>query len=303
VNLAFVFPGQGAQAVGMGVDLYENNPAARAVLDAFPATLRTLCFEGPEDQLKDTRNTQPALFAVSVAALEAVKAAGFTPAVCAGHSIGEYAALVAAGALTVEEGARLVQIRGRAMAEAAVQSPGTMAAVLGLDADVIREVCASLEGIVVPANDNAPGQVVLSGEVAAVEAASVVLKERGAKRVLPLAVAGGFHSPLMQPAATTLRDALATAEILAPTHPILANVTADYESTPDEIRKNLAEQVAGPVRWTETIQRLTADGYTTFIECGSGTVLAGLIRRIAPEATTHSVGDTVGLAKLVEALS
>jgi [acyl-carrier-protein] S-malonyltransferase len=307
-KLAFVFPGQGAQSVGMGRDLYDNSPAARAVFDAVDSAagfaVSDLCFHGPDEKLKETKNTQPALYAVSVAALAACKEAGLVPSAVAGHSVGEYAALHAAGALSVETGAKLVAARGEAMAIAATQYPGTMAAVLGLDPDAVIEACreTNLIGVVVAANLNAPGQVVISGEVSAINAVSERLKAQGAKRVLPLAVSGAFHSPLMEWAVVQLRDVFADADISAPELPIVANVTADYETTADEIRANLSAQVAGPVRWIETIQRLTADGYTTFIECGSGTVLAGLIKRIAPDAVTYSVGDMAGLAKAKESL-
>jgi [acyl-carrier-protein] S-malonyltransferase len=308
-KLAFVFPGQGAQAVGMGRDLYENSPAARAVFEQVDAAcgyaVSTLCFEGPEEALKETKNTQPALFATSVAALAACREAGLEPVAAAGHSIGEYAALVAAGALDVSAGARLVKARGEAMADAAAQRAGTMAAVLGLDPEAIAEACKMVNhvGVVTVANLNSPGQVVVSGEVPAVEAVSVLLKERGAKRVVPLSVSGAFHSPLMEMASTVMAGVLDLTEINDPTLPIVANVTADYEKTAAEVKANLAHQVAGPVRWIESIGRLSADGYTTFIECGPGNVLAGLIKRIAPEAVTYSVGDMATLAKAKEALA
>ncbi|MDX1934392.1 MAG: ACP S-malonyltransferase [Capsulimonadales bacterium] len=304
--IAFIFPGQGAQAVGMGRDLYERSAAARQAFDVISGacgySVSGLCFDGPEELLKQTEYTQPALFATECAALAACREAGLTPMAVAGHSVGEYAALVAAGVLTSEAGARLVKARAAAMGHAAQAQSGTMAAILGLDADVVAELCAATPGIVVPANDNCPGQVVISGETAAVEAVSVRLKERGAKRVMPLAVSGAFHSPLMQAAAESLANTLESTTVRAPEIPVVANVTADYEGTADEIRRNLAAQVAGPVRWTETIRRLTSDGYTTFIECGPGSVLAGLVKRIAPEAKTYSVGDMTTLEAAVNAL-
>jgi [acyl-carrier-protein] S-malonyltransferase len=294
--------------VGMGRDLYENLPAARQAFEAVDAAcggdVSQLCFDGPEDALKGTQRTQPALFAASVAALAACREAGLTPSAVAGHSVGEYAALVAAGAFDVSSAARVVKARGEAMAEAAARRAGTMAAVLGLDADVVAAIChdCNPEGVVVPANLNAPGQVVISGELPAVEAAGALCKQQGAKRVMPLAVSGAFHSPLMEPAAMVLRGVLELTGVTDPVLPIVANVTADYARTAADVRANLAAQVAGPVRWVETIQRLVADGHTTFVECGPGTVLAGLIKRIAPEAKVFSVGDTASLAQAREAL-
>lgn len=302
-TIAFVFPGQGAQSVGMGRDLYENSAAARAAFEGINAavgfSVSELCFNGPDDALKQTQNTQPALYAVSAAALAACAEVGLIPHAVAGHSVGEYAALLAANVFDLATGATLVARRGTEMAKA---TGGTMAAILGLDADVIADVCEATPGIVVAANDNSPGQVVISGEVAAVEAAGVALKERGAKRVVPLVVSGAFHSPLMQSAAEAMDGYLAETNLCDPSLPIVANVTADYETTAREVRENLAMQVAGPVRWVESIRRLYADGYTTFVECGSGTVLTGLIKRIAPEAKTYNVSDTASLQATADAL-
>lgn len=292
----------------MGRDLYENSPAARAAFEAVNAatgfSASDLCFTGTEEALRETRHTQPALYGVSVAALAACREAGLVPDAVAGHSVGEYAALCAAGAFSVETGAKLVAARGEAMAIAASQYPGTMAAVIGIEPNAVIEACreTNLVGVVVAANLNAPGQVIISGETTAVAAVSERLKTQGAKRILPLAVSGAFHSPLMEWAAVELRGVLADADISAPTLPIIANFTADYETSADAVRANLSAQVAGTVRWIETIERFVADAYTTFVECGQGAVLAGLIKRIAPEATTYSVGDMASLAKAKEAL-
>lgn len=309
MSIAFVFPGQGAQAPGMGKSLYDSSPAARNVFETVDTacgfSVSRICFEGTEAELRDTRITQPALFAASVAAFAACREAGLNPQAVAGHSIGEYAALVAAASFSVHNGARLVKARGEAMADAAESRPGAMAAVLGLDFDAVTEACRNVNnvGAVVPANINAPGQIVISGETNAVEAASSLLKTRGAKRVLPLAVSGAFHSPLMELAGAVMTGVLALTEINDPALPIVANVTADYEQTANEVRANLAHQVAGPVRWVETINRLYADGYTTFVECGPGNVLAGLIKRIAPDARTLNVSDAQTLAAAKEALA
>ena len=301
-RVAFVFPGQGAQAVGMGRDLYDHSPAAREAFEivdrACNLPVSQLCFFGPDEVLKETANTQPALFAVSVAAYAACREAGLEPNAAAGHSVGEYAALVAVGSLSVEAGARLVKARGEAMARAAHERPGAMAAVLGLDAVTVLQCCqeANPTGVVVPANLNAPGQVVISGEAHAVERASELLRARGAKRIVPLAVSGAFHSPLMETAVATLRGVLQLTDVSDPGLPVVQNVTADYVRSADEVKANLAAQVAGPVRWVETIERLVGDGVTTFVECGPGSVLSGLIKRIAPGAFCFPVGDMASLA-------
>jgi [acyl-carrier-protein] S-malonyltransferase len=310
-KLVFVFPGQGAQTVGMGCDLFDHSPAAKLVFEAVDEAcacpVSKMCFIGPEEALRETRNTQPALFAASVAALATCMEAELMPAAVAGHSVGECAALVAAEAFDIPTGARLVKARAEAMAEAAAFRAGTMAAVLGLDNATVAAVCNEISnqtdaGVVVVANFNAPGQVVISGETPAVEAASARLKESGAKRVVPLAVSGAFHSPLMELASAVMRGVLERAEICDPRLPIIANVTADYEKTAGAVRANLAAQVAGPVRWVETIQRFVTDGYDTFVECGPGNVLAGLIKRIAPGAVVYGVSDRATLAAAREAL-
>jgi len=301
---AFVFPGQGSQAVGMGKSLHDASPAARAMLErldsAMGGALLPLCFEGPEDALRDTRNAQPAIFAVSCAAWAAVRAAGIDADMTAGHSIGEYAALVAAGVLEPEEGLRLVRVRADAMADAASRHSGAMAAVLGLDAEIVDAVCGGIDGTVGAANLNCPGQVVISGVTEAVAAAGEALKAAGAKRVVPLAVSGAFHSPLMAEAAVRLAECLAGADLRVARIPVVANVTADFEREPAEIVANLVSQVPGRVRWTETVERLQASGCERFVECGHGTVISGLIRKIAPGVETVSVGDGESLARLLE---
>lgn len=308
-KLVFLFPGQGSQEVGMGHDFYEHSPVARAAFETVDAacgfSVSQLCFEGPEESLRETQNAQPCLYAATVAAYAACAEAGLIPAVTAGHSVGEYAALHAAGVYDVATGAKLVKARGDAMAEAAHFRTGTMAAVLGLEDAVIRAVCDTVSAevdVVVIANYNTPGQIVISGETAAVAAASAKLKEAGAKKVVPLSVSGAFHSPLMEIAAVMLRGTLDNAELSDPHIPIVANVTAAYERKTSDIRANLAAQVAGPVRWTETIKLLYRDGYGPFIECGPGNVLTKLMKRIAPDAIVYSVSDTASLNAAKEAL-
>lgn len=289
-KVAFVFPGQGSQAVGMGKDLAESYPVAADVFKRADAALgfsiSEMCFAGPEDDLKQTINTQPALFVTSAAAFEVAREKGLTPALTAGHSIGEYAALYAAGAFTLEEGLKLVRTRARLMQEAAEANPGTMAAILGLSPEQVSEAVAKAAdaGIVTAANFNSPIQTVISGEAAAVARASQIASEMGAKRVVPLNVSGGFHSPLMQSAADGMLEALNAAEIHDPRTSVVANYTADLESTAAEVRDNLSKQITGSVRWVESVRRMLDAGAEGFIELGAGNVLAGLIKRIAPEA-------------------
>jgi len=305
--IAFVFPGQGSQSVGMGRSLYEGNPAARAVLDRLDAEmgggLLPLCFDGPDDALRDTRNAQPAIFAVSCAALAAVRSTGLEADFVAGHSIGEYAALVASGVFEDVEALRVVQVRADAMAAAAEAAPGAMAAVLGLESSVVDAICSGVPGVVGAANLNCPGQIVISGESAAVSEASELLKAAGAKRVVALAVSGAFHSPLMQPAADVLGAHLARLSLPSARIPVVANVTADFETDPLETSANLVAQVTGRVRWTESVERLVLAGCDRFVECGHGTVLAGLVRKTSPGVSVVSVGDVESLAKLSEGVS
>jgi [acyl-carrier-protein] S-malonyltransferase len=307
VKIAFLFPGQGSQSVGMGADLAANIPASLKVIEEASQQvgykLDSLCFYGPAERLSQTDVTQPALFTVSVAALRALTEQGVTAEAAAGHSVGEYAALFAAGAIDFYAGLRLVSQRGLAMNRAALANPGAMAAVLGLEGSVVANICKEITSpdgeIVVPANFNGGGQVVISGTQSGVDAASVLLKTRGARKVIPLAVSGGFHSPLMKAAAEEMRGYLSSAVIANTNIPVVANVTADYESSTDEIKNNLAAQVDGSVRWEESMTRLLNDGFDFFIEIGSGTVLAGLLKRITKDVKVFSVFDAASVAAAV----
>ena len=296
---AALFPGQGSQSPGMGQSLYTSNADAKAVLDkcdaAFGGGLLDVCFNGTPDDLKDTSIAQPALFAVSVAAYAAAAGRGYTADAVAGHSVGEYAALCVAGVFDVETGIQLVKARGKAMAAAASVTPGGMAAVLGLDAADIAKCCADSGLTVVPANDNCPGQVVISGTADALDSITQPLKDLGAKKVIRLAVSGGFHSPLMQTAALEMSSLLQNITFNVPQLRVIANVTADWVSNPDAIKAALVEQVAGPVRWTETLKLLEQAGVSAYTEFGSGAVLAGLVKRTLPGALVTSVGDEASL--------
>jgi len=295
IHTAFVFPGQGAQQVGMGRDLYETFPAARAVYDEADAvlgfSLSRLCFEGPRGELDATANTQPALLTTSIAVLRAL-APSVEPLFCAGHSLGEYTALVAAGSLAFADAVRLVRRRGELMAAC---PSGGMAAVLGLDDETLAQVCyeasEACAAPVVCANLNAPGQVVLAGAQVALETAARWAKERGARRVVPLAVTVAGHSPLMQAAAAELAAALARTEIRPARVPVVSNVTARPVSQPAEIRQALVQHLTSPLRWVESVQYMRAQGVARFVELGPGNVLAGLIRRIDPAAEVVSLGD------------
>ena len=297
-KIAYIFPGQGSQAVGMGQNLCAHSEAARTIFEQADEYLgekiSTLCFYGPEDALKQTVHTQPALYVTSAAVLAVLRERGVpSPEAVAGHSVGEYAALYAAGAFDFETGLKLVSRRAQEMHRAALTTPGAMAAVLGLPAETVAAVCAEAQnmGTVSAANFNGGGQVVISGSPKGVAKASELAKAAGAKRVLPLNVSGAFHSALMAPAVEAMEYALRDAVIQTVFIPVVANLTADYETTPDEIRLNLAAQIDHPVRWEETILRLVSDGFETFVEVGSGTVLAGLMKRIAPNVKVVSVGD------------
>lgn len=279
---AFVFPGQGAQYVGMGKDLYDNYPLARELMlqanEELGFAITDIMFEGSDEDLRQTRVTQPAIFLHSVVACRLMTK--LRPDMVAGHSLGEFSALVIAGALDMGDGLRLVSQRAQAMQEACELCPGTMAAVLGLPDDKVAEVCGSVEDVVVAANYNCPGQVVISGSLSGVEQACKALKEAGAKRALKLPVSGAFHSPLMQPAAERLQKAIMDTSFYTPIFPIYQNVSARAEKNKHIIQKQLLEQLTSPVRWTQSVQQMVADGATMFYEFGPGDVLKGLIRKI-----------------------
>ena len=280
----FMFPGQGSQFPGMAKELYESNPTAREMFDRANEILgfdiTEIMFNGTAEDLKQTKVTQPAVFLHSV--ILAKCSPDFKPDMVAGHSLGEFSALTAAGALDFEDGLRLVSIRAHAMQKACEANPGTMAAILALPAETIEAVCAEVDGIVVPANYNCDGQIVISGAVDAVAEASEKLKAAGAKRALILPVGGAFHSPLMQPAAEELAAGIESVEFKTPVCPVYQNVTALPTTDPAEIKKNLLAQLTAPVRWTQSVMNMVADGAASFTESGPGKVLQGLVSKIAP---------------------
>ena len=287
---AYVFPGQGAQFTGMGKDLYETSTVAAALFEKANNILgfriTDIMFEGTAEQLKETNVTQPAVFLHSVILAKTLE--NFKPEMVAGHSLGEFSALVANGALSFEDGLRLVSQRAKAMQKACEIKPSTMAAVLGLDDKIVEEVCASIDGVVVAANYNCPGQLVISGEFSAVEKACEAMKEAGAKRALLLPVGGAFHSPMMEPAREELAAAIEATVFSTPICPVYQNVTASAVSDPNAIKKNLIIQLTAPVRWTQSVQQMIADGATSFTEVGPGKVLVGLVNKIDRDVETIS---------------
>lgn len=289
MKTAYVFPGQGAQFVGMGKDLYENVPQAKEMFDKANEILgfniTDLMFSGTDEDLRQTKVTQPAIFLHSVILAKSLPE--FKPDMVAGHSLGEFSALVAAGAMKFEDGLKLVSQRAMAMQKACELEPSTMAAVLGLADDVVEKICEGVNDTVVPANYNCPGQLVISGTIKGVDIACGELTAAGAKRALKLNVGGAFHSPLMQPAKEELEAAIDATTLVAPMCPVYQNVDAKPQTDPEVIKKNLIAQLTAPVRWTQIVQNMVADGATNFIELGPGNVLQGLIKKIYKDAITE----------------
>lgn len=290
---AFVFPGQGAQFVGMGKDLYENSPKAKELFekanDILGYRITDIMFNGTDEDLRQTKVTQPAVFLHSVISA-LCSGEDFNPDMTAGHSLGEFSALVAAGALTFEDGLKLVYARAMAMQKACEATPGTMAAIIALADDKVEEICASItDGVCVAANLNCPGQVVISGSLDAVAKACELMKEAGAKRALPLKVGGAFHSPLMDPAKVELEAAINATTFHTPKCAVYQNVDAKPHTDPEEIKKNLVAQLTSSVRWTQTVQNMIADGGSEFVECGPGAVLQGLIKKIDKSVETRGI--------------
>lgn len=293
---AYVFPGQGAQFPGMGKDLYENSPFAKELFDKANEILgfniTDIMFEGSADDLKQTKVTQPAIFLHSVILAKTLEE--FKPEMVAGHSLGEFSALVANGAMNFEDGLKLVSQRATAMQKACELEPSTMAAIVGLEDALVEEVCASIDEVVVPANYNCPGQLVISGSIAGVDKACEILTEKGAKRALKLPVGGAFHSPLMEPAREELAAAIKATTFSQPICPVYQNVDAKPVRDPETIKENLIAQLTAPVKWTQTAQNMLADGATSFTEIGPGKVLQGLIKKVDRQAETAGINSYEG---------
>jgi len=288
---AYVFPGQGAQFSGMGKDLYESSSDAKALFDQANEILgfniTDTMFSGSDEDLKQTKITQPAVFLHSVILAKTMD--DFNPSMLAGHSLGEISALTAAGVLSFEDGLKLVSVRAQAMQKACEQNPSTMAAILGLDDSVVEEVCDSIDDVVVAANYNCPGQLVISGTNEGVNSACEILKEKGAKRALPLPVGGAFHSPLMEPAREELAAAINNADFSTPSCPVYQNVSTKAETDPATIKENLIAQLTAPVKWTQSVQNMMTDGATEFVEVGPGRALQGMIKKVDRAAQVSGV--------------
>ncbi|OEH91228.1 ACP S-malonyltransferase [Bacillus solimangrovi] len=308
-KIAFLFPGQGSQVVGMGKDMIEKHDEAATIFkkadERLGYSLTEIIFDGPQEMLTRTENAQPALLTTSVAILEVLKKSGITPHYTAGHSLGEYSALVASESLSFEDAVYAVRKRGELMEEAVPAGIGTMAAVLGMDADLLREVteeASNSDEVVQLANLNCPGQIVISGNRVAVERAAELAKEKGAKRVIPLVVSGPFHSSLMKPAASNFSSVLDEISVSEAKVPVIGNVTAKPMTDAEEIKAKLIEQLYSPVRWQETIELLLEEGVDTFIEIGPGKVLSGLVRKVQRRVNTYNIEDSETLLKTIEKL-